>query len=82
MPAKPRKQFTSAFKAKVALEAIKGEKTSTDIGRMFSIHPNLVGIWKRQARSRVCLRSLRTRDSSAAPKTTRKETSYIEKSAS
>ena len=49
MPAKPRKQFTPAFKAKVALEAIKGEKTSTEIGRTFSIHPNLVGIWKRQA---------------------------------
>jgi len=47
--AKPRKQFSPAFKAKVALEAIKGEKTSTEIGRMFSIHPNLVGIWKRQA---------------------------------
>ena len=25
------------------------EKTSTEIGRRFSIHPNLVGIWKRQA---------------------------------
>ena len=49
MPAKPRKQFAPAFKAKVALEAIKGEKTSTEIGRTFSIHPNLVGIWKRQA---------------------------------
>lgn len=49
MPAKPRKQFTPAFKAKVAVEAIKGEKTATEIGRAFSIHPNLVGIWKRQA---------------------------------
>jgi transposase len=49
VPAKPRKQFTPAFKAKVALEAIKGERTSTEIGRTFSIHPNLVGIWKRQA---------------------------------
>ena len=49
MPAKPRKQFPPAFKAKVALEAIKGERTSTEIGRTFSIHPNLVGIWKRQA---------------------------------
>ena len=48
MPTKPRKQFTPSFKAKVALEAIK-EKTATEIGRTFSIHPNLVGIWKRQA---------------------------------
>lgn len=49
MSVRPRKQFTPAFKAKVALEAIKGEKTSTEIGHTFSIHPNLVGIWKRQA---------------------------------
>ena len=49
MPAKPRKQFTPAFKAKVAVEAIKGEKPAIEIGRAFSIHPNLIGIWKRQA---------------------------------
>ena len=49
MAAKPRKQFTPGFKAKVALEAIKGERTASEIGRTFSIHPNLVGIWKRQA---------------------------------
>jgi transposase-like protein len=46
---KPRKQFSPALKAKVAIEAIKGEKTSTAIGKIYSIHPNLVGIWKRQA---------------------------------
>jgi transposase len=46
---KPRKQFSPALKAKVAVEAIKGEKTSTAIGKLYSIHPNLVGIWKRQA---------------------------------
>lgn len=49
MAARPRKQFTPGFKAKVALEAIKGERTASEIGRTFSIHPNLVGIWKRQA---------------------------------
>src|SRR5258707_1346642 len=51
MSTRPRKQFAPAFKAKVALEAIKGEKTATEIGigHTFSIHPNLVGIWKRQA---------------------------------
>jgi transposase-like protein len=44
----PRK-FTPAFKAKVALEGLRGEKTASEIGRSFAIHPNLVGIWKRQA---------------------------------
>jgi transposase-like protein len=49
VPSRPRKQFTPAFKAKVAIEAIKGERTATEIARTFSVHPNLVGIWKRQA---------------------------------
>ena len=46
---RPRKQFSSTLKARVALEAIRGEKTATEIARNYSIHPNLVGIWKRQA---------------------------------
>jgi transposase len=49
VPSKSRKQFTPGFKAKVALEAIRGERTASEIGRTYSIHPNLVGIWKRQA---------------------------------
>ena len=49
MPPRSRKQFTPAFKAKVAIEAIKGERTATEIARTFSVHPNLVGIRKRQA---------------------------------
>ena len=49
MPSRPRQQFTPAFKAKVAIEAIKGERTASQIARGFSVHPNLVGIWKRQA---------------------------------
>lgn len=46
---RPRKQFSSTLKARVALEAIRGEKTATEIARSYSVHPNLVGIWKRQA---------------------------------
>lgn len=49
MSSRPRQQFTPAFKAKVAIEAIKGERTASEIARSFSVHPNLVGIWKRQA---------------------------------
>jgi len=48
MSEKQRKNFTAQFKAKVALEAIRGEKTLNEIGREFGIHPNLVGQWKRE----------------------------------
>jgi len=48
MSEKQRKSFTAQFKAKVALEAIRGEKTLNEIGREFGIHPNLVGQWKRE----------------------------------
>ena len=48
MSEKKRKSFTAQFKAKVALEAIRGEKTLNEIGREFGVHPNLVGQWKRE----------------------------------
>lgn len=34
------------FKAKVAMEAIRGEKTSNEIASMYEIHPSLVRDWK------------------------------------
>ncbi len=43
-----RKNFTSGFKAKVALEAIRGVKTSNEIGQEFGVHPTQVGLWKKE----------------------------------
>jgi len=43
-----RKNFTSGFKAKVALEAIRGVKTSNEIGQDFGVHPTQVGLWKKE----------------------------------
>lgn len=43
-----RKNYNAAFKAKVALEAIKQEKTISQISSEFGVHPNLVGKWKKQ----------------------------------
>lgn len=40
---------TGEFKARVALEAIKGQHTIREIATRYSIHPNLVTQWKRQA---------------------------------
>lgn len=44
-----RKRYSAEFKARVALEAIKGEKTAAELAMKFGIHPNQVGDWKRQA---------------------------------
>ena len=43
-----RKQFTSNFKAKIALEAIKGQRTAQEIGSVYGVHPTQVSTWKRQ----------------------------------
>ena len=43
-----RKQHSAQFKAKVALEAIKGEKTIAEIASHYSIHPTMIHNWKRQ----------------------------------
>ena len=43
-----RKKFSSEFKARVALEAIRGEKTISEIASIYEVHPNVVGQWKRQ----------------------------------
>ena len=43
-----RKNFSGDFKAKVALEAIRGIKTVNEIGQEFGVHPTQVGLWKRE----------------------------------
>ena len=44
-----RKKFGKAFKAKIAIEAIKGEKTVNEIASIYEVHPNQVRQWKKQA---------------------------------
>ncbi len=43
------RNFGKAFKAKVAIEAIKGEKTINEIASIYEVHPNQVRQWKKQA---------------------------------
>jgi transposase len=43
-----RRKFTSAFTAKVALEAIKGQRTVNELAQEFEIHPNQISIWRNQ----------------------------------
>jgi len=42
-----RKQHSPSFKAKVALEALKGEETIAQIASRYEVHPNLVTKWKK-----------------------------------
>lgn len=46
---KTRRRFTAEFKAKVALEAIRGERTLSDLATKHQLHPNQITQWKRQA---------------------------------
>ena len=45
---KKRNFFSGEFKAKVALEAIRGIKTVNEIAQELSVHPTQVGQWKRE----------------------------------
>lgn len=44
-----RKNHPAKLKAKVALEAIEGQRTISEIAQQYGVHPNLVSSWKRQA---------------------------------
>jgi transposase len=48
MTRRARRNHTAAFKAKVALSAIKGEKTLTELAQLFDVHPNQITSWKAQ----------------------------------
>ena len=45
---KKRRRFTAQFKAKVALEALKEQKTLTELAAEYEVHPNQIAQWKRQ----------------------------------
>jgi transposase-like protein len=53
MSKRPRRNHAAAFKAKVALEALKGERTVTEIAQRFDVHPNQVTEWRRQLLERA-----------------------------
>jgi transposase-like protein len=43
-----RKQHTAAFKAQVALAAVKGDRTVNELAGQFGVHPTLIHAWKKQ----------------------------------
>ena len=47
MAKRPRRNHTAAFKAKVALEAMKTDQTLVELAERFQVHPNLITEWKK-----------------------------------
>ena len=48
MSKRPRRNHAPAFKAKVALEALKEEQTLIELSQRYQVHPNQIAEWKRQ----------------------------------
>ena len=46
MSKRPRRNHSPAFKAKVALAAVKGEKTLAELAQQYDVHPNLINQWR------------------------------------
>ena len=44
-----RRRFAGELKAKIALEALRGDRTLQEIASKHQVHPNQVSAWKRQA---------------------------------
>jgi transposase len=51
MNRRPRRNHSPAFKAKVALAAIKGDRTIVQLSEHFDVHPNQITTWKSQLES-------------------------------
>jgi len=48
MSRRPRRNHSATFKAKVALAAIKGDRTIAQLADQFDVHPNQITTWKAQ----------------------------------
>ena len=64
---RPRRNHAPGFKAKVALAALKGDKTLAELAQQFDVHPNQITQWKTQllARAMELFETAQDRDAAA-----------------
>ena len=48
MSRRPRRNHSAVFKAKVALDAVRGDKTLAELAKLHDVHPNQITDWKNQ----------------------------------
>ena len=68
MSRRPRRNHSAVFKAKVALDAIRGEKTLAELAKQHDVHPNQITDWKSQLLERAA-GVFGAEQADAAPKT-------------
>ena len=71
MSKRPRRNHSSIFKAKVALDAVRGEKTLAELAKVHDVHPNQIVDWKNQLLERAA--SVFGTESTSAPPVDLKE---------
>jgi transposase-like protein len=67
---RPRRNHSAAFKAKVALAALKGDKTLAELAQRFDVHANQITQWKTQlleSAAEVFMTGADKREASAGP---------------
>ncbi len=50
---RPRRNHSATFKAKVALAAVRGDKTLVELAEQFKVHPNQIGQWRTELLERA-----------------------------
>jgi transposase len=50
---KNRRAFTGAFKAQVAIAALKERETAAELSKRFEVHPNMISKWKQESIERL-----------------------------
>jgi transposase-like protein len=68
MSRRPRRNHTAAFKSKVALAALKGDKTLSELAQHFDVHANQITEWKTRLQEGAAGVFGETKDDPASPK--------------